>query len=126
MAIGSAVGQFTFTTTSVGVVASANGGFVNQVNLEGTASGYGTVLGTLSFHVDAPGATSGRTTWLGSGYLENGDIIGSSGEGVFHAMGNHKWRVRSVVQISDGTVILTDGVMSLDGRSYQGDIHQWE
>ena len=126
MAIGEAVGEFSFTSTSSTVSASPDGGASTQVNLEGTASGYGTVLGTMTFFADAPGAKSGTTSWVGTGYLENGDQVGGLGQGVFQESGTHKWRVRSLIQISDGTVILTDGEIALDGRTYVGTIHAWE
>ena len=126
MAIGEAVGEFSFTSTSSTVSASPDGGASTQVNLEGTASGYGTVLGTMTFFADEPGAKSGTTSWVGTGYLENGDQVGGLGQGVFQESGTHKWRVRSLIQISDGTVVLTDGEIALDGRTYVGTIHAWE
>ena len=39
---------------------------------------------------------------------------------------NHNWRVRLVVQICAGTVLLTDGEISLDSRSYLGTIYGGE
>jgi hypothetical protein len=125
MAIGKAAGKFSMTSTGVTVAISANGVGANHVNLEGTATGFGTVIGTLTFLADGPGAKTGRTSWLGSGYLDNGDILQGSGDGVYAESGKHKWRVRSIVRISNGIVLLTDGVVSLEGRTYKGTLYEW-
>lgn len=125
MAISEPVGEFSLTSTGVTVIANPSGGGSNQVNVEGTATGYGTVVGTLTFQTDAPDAAGGSCTWAGQGYLEDGTSVGGAGQGVFTALGNHKWRVRLLMQISNGTLLVTDGEMSLDGRSYQGQICEW-
>jgi len=124
MAVGKAVGEFSMKSTSVTVSTSA-GGVASQINLEGTATNFGTVIGTMTFVADAPGAKTGRTAWLGAGYLENGEILRGSGEGFFTDAGKHKWRVRSVLRISNGTVLLADGELSLKGRIYKGTLHDW-
>jgi hypothetical protein len=113
-------------STSVTVTALEDGGGANHVNLEGTATGYGTVIGTLTFVADAPGVKSGTTSWLGAGYLDDGEIRQGSGEGVYEESGKHKWRVRSIVRIDDGSILLSDGKLSLDGRSYKGKLYEWK
>jgi predicted metalloprotease len=45
---------------------------------------------------------------------------------LFEQSGKHKWRVRSIVRTSNGTVLLSDGVISLDGRAYKGTLTPWE
>jgi len=112
-------------STGVTVSISAGGGAASQVNFEGTATGFGTVIGTLTFLADAPGAKTGRTTYLGAGYLENGDTLQGSGDGVFVETGKHKWRVRAILRISNGSVLLSDGEVSLDGRTYKGTLYDW-
>ena len=90
MTVGKAVGEFSFTSTSVTLSTTPDGGTSSQVNLEGTASGYGAVLGTMTFFAAEPGAKSGTTSWTGSGYLDNGDTVGGIGHGVFQESGTHK------------------------------------
>lgn len=126
MTVGKAVSEFSMTSTGVTVTALEGGGGANHVNLEGTATGFGTVVGTLTFIADAPGAKCGTTSWLGAGYLEDGDIRQGSGEGVYEENGKHKWRVRSIVRIDDGSVLLSDGELSLEGRSYKGKLYEWK
>ena len=126
MSVGKSVGEFSFKTTSVNVSSTPGGGASTQVNMEGTATGYGAVLGTMTFSAEEAGAKSGTTSWVGTGYLENGDTVGGIGKGVFKESGTHKWRVRSIIQISDGTLLLTDGEIALEGKEYHGTIYEWE
>lgn len=126
MSIGKAVGEFSFTSTGVSISTTDSGGVAQAVNMEGTASGFGTVLGTMTFYAAAPGADGGRVTWNGSAYLENGDAVGGEGRGVFEKSGTHKWRIRSLMQVSDGTVLLSDGEISLENRTYSGSLYAWE
>lgn len=120
MATGKKGGEFSFKATSVAYVMTEDGGGANHLDLDGTASGYGEVLGTLSLFGDGPMAQSGPASWVGTAYLENGDIIESTGSGFFERSGKHKWRVRSIMRGSTGLVCLTDGVISLKGRTYKG------
>jgi len=126
MSIGKKAGEFSFTSTGVTVSSTPNGGVTNQVNLEGTASGFGAVLGTLTFYATEAGADGGFVTWAGSGYLDDGETSGGQGRGVFEKSGTHKWRVRLIIQITGGPLLLSEGEMSLEGMSYSGTIHQWE
>lgn len=126
MSIGKKAGEFSFTSTGVTVSSTPNGGVTNQVNLEGTASGFGAVLGTLTFHATEAGADGGFVTWSGSGYLDDGETAGGQGRGVFETSGTHKWRVRLIIQITGGPLLLSEGEMSLEGMSYSGTIHQWD
>ena len=112
-------------STSITVAPSADGGAASHVNLEGTATGFGTVIGTLTFLPDAPGAKTGRASWLGAGYLENGETLQGFGEGFYAESGKHKWRLRSILRISNGGVLLADGEVNLEGRSYKGTLHTW-
>lgn len=118
-------GEFSFKSTSVTYEEMAGGGVVH-LNLEGSASGFGTVLGTMSLYGDAPGAQSGQSTWAGEGYLDNGDVVQGSGSGFYQKSGKHKWRIRSIVRVSTGAVLQSDGVISLDGRSYKGTLKEWK
>jgi len=126
MSVGKELGEFSFTSTGVTVSSTPNGGTSQQVNMEGTASGFGAVLGTLTFYAAEAGADSGFVTWAGSSYQEDGTATGGQGRGVFDKSGTNKWRVRAIIQVTGGPLILTDGEVALEGRSYTGTIHQWE
>jgi hypothetical protein len=118
-------GEFSFKATSVSYEDGA-GGAVVRLHLEGKAAGFGTVLGTMSLFGDAAGAQSGRTTWVGEAYRDNGDVVQGTGAGYFAKRGKHKWRIRSVVRTSTGDLFTSDGLLALDGRSYTGRLAAWK
>ena len=126
MSVGKEAGEFSFTSTGVTASSTPDGGATSQVNVEGTATGFGAVIGTLTLYAAELGSESGFVTWAGTGYQDSGETNGGQGRGVFEKSGTHKWRVRLVIQITDGPLLLTDGEISLEGRSYSGTIHQWE
>lgn len=52
--------------------------------------------------------------------------MGGSGSGVWEKLaGKHKWRVRSLILISDGSVVTTDGEVDLASRGYSGKLLEW-
>ena len=125
MATAKKAGEFSFTSTGVTYLEGSSGAGVAQINLEGTATGFGTVLGTMTLYDDAPGSKTGRSSWLGVAFLDNGDQVQGSGEGFFEECGKHKWRTRSILRTSTGAVLLSDGIISLDGRTYKGTLSEW-
>ncbi len=126
MANAKKAGEFSFKATSVAYVLTEDGGGANHLDLDGTATGYGEVLGTLSLFGDGPMAQSGPASWVGTAYLDNGDLVESTGAGFFEKVGKHKWRVRSIMRGSTGAVFVTDGVISLKGRTYKGTMTPFE
>ena len=120
MALGKEIGNFSCKITSISY--SEDGA---TVNCDGTADNFGTILGTLTFQASEPAAQSGAASWRGEAYLENGDVVGVLGEGGFEALGNHKWRTRLVISISDGQIFGSDGLLDLAKRSLTGKNLEW-
>jgi hypothetical protein len=116
--------DFSFKSTGVTFQELAGGG-VTHINFEGTAAGFGTVLGTMSFFSATQGAETGRTHWVGTAFLDDGTEVYGSSDGVWSRTGRHAWRVRGVMPISLGTTYMSDGIVSLDGRTYKGKITEW-
>jgi hypothetical protein len=121
MAIGKEIGEFSLKSISTSYAGDAGSVYVN---LDGTATGYGTVLGTLTFRGD-PGATSGALTWRGQGFLENGDTVAGEGQGTWEEIGKHKWRTRMIVTTSDGGCHASDGQLDLQNRTLTGKMLEW-
>ena len=121
MALGKEIGQFSLKATSTRY--SAEGAGV-EIDLDGTATGYGTVLGTLHLRGE-PGAKGGTCSWRGQGFLENGETVIGVGEGTWQEIGKHQWRTRMVVTTSDGNTHGSDGRLNLDGRSLSGKMLEW-
>jgi hypothetical protein len=127
MGVGKEAGEFSLESRglSVSEPSSAGGGSIT-VDYEGTATGYGFVASTVTFTVRETGAKEGTTTANNIAWLENGDSMGGTGSGVFASSGVNTWRVRSTMVVSDGTVLLSDGEVSLAERTYKGKIYVWE
>ena len=120
MALGKELGEFSFKITSVGY---AKDGSAN-INLDGTATNYGTVLGTLTLTGEA-GAKGGTASWRGDGFLDNGDLVQATGEGTFEEIGHHQWRTRLIVSVSDGETFASDGRLDLASRTFSGKNLEW-
>ena len=121
MAIGKEIGEFSLKSITTSY--AEEGGSV-QINCDGTATGYGTVLGTLTFRGE-PGATTGALTWRGQGFLENGDTVAGAGQGTWEEIGKHKWRTRLIVTTSDGGCHASDGHLDLESRTLTGKMLEW-
>ena len=121
MAIGKEIGEFSLKSTTVSY--SEDGGSV-QLNCEGTGTNYGAVLGTMTFRGE-PAAKSGKLSWRGQGFLENGETVTGTGEGNWEEMGKHKWRLRLIVTTSDGGCHASDGHLDLATRTLTGKMLEW-
>jgi hypothetical protein len=121
MALGKEIGSFELNITSW---SHGEDGASVAITVDGPATDFGTVLGTLFGGVE-PGAKSGPCSWRSQAFLDNGDIAGGSGEGTWMESGKHQWRIRMTIAISDGRFIASDGTLDLAGRSFNGKILEW-
>ncbi len=127
MGIVKEVGEFSLESRGVTVSEpNCSGGGTVTVDYQGTATGYGVIASTVAFTVKEAGAKEGTTTANTVAWMENGDSVASSGGGVFTTTGLQTWRVRATSFVSDGTVLITDGEVSLAERTYKGKIYLWE
>jgi hypothetical protein len=118
MAIGKPMGEFSFKVTSV-----TYGETSSQVNLHGTATGFGTVEGTLTVKGE-PGATRGTCSWRGAGYMEDGTVVRGTAEGTWETVGKHRWRIRGLNSVSTGQTFYSDGEAELATQSYKGTLYE--
>jgi hypothetical protein len=95
---------------------------VAYVNYDGTASGFGNIMGTLAFPLPESGATSGACSWTGQGFPPDGPWTSSSGEGTWEQVeGKFAWKVSILaLEISDGRVISSEGELDLEARTFNG------
>ncbi len=121
MALGKEIGNFSLKITSVSY---ADDGAAT-VDCDGTADGFGTVLGSLTFAAGEPEAKNGALRWRGGAFLDGGEVRQAVGEGAYEEIGNHKWRTRLIVTVSDGQIFGSDGVLDLAGRSLKGKNLEW-
>ena len=127
MALSDPIGEFEYTSRGLTVSDPSDSGAGSlEVNYEGAATGYGFVASTMTFTVQEPGAKGGTVSSNNVAWLDNGDSMSAVGSGVFSEAGTNTWRVRAMVIVSDGTVILSEGEVSLAERTYKGKMYAWE
>lgn len=120
MSLGKEFGEFSFKLTSVTLTEDG----ANVLNYDGTATGFGTVLGTLTARGE-PDTSRGTMSWVGQGFLDNGTVIVGTAQGTYEMTGKHKWRVRGINQTSDGQNFASDGTIDLASRTYVGKLIEW-
>jgi hypothetical protein len=121
MALGKEIGDFSFKLTSVSYPGDDP---TALINVDGTATGYGTVLGTLTLRGE-PGAKGGPASWRGDGFLDDGEMVHGIGHGTWEEIGHHKWRTRMIIAVSDGQTFASDGELDLATRSFSGKNLEW-
>jgi hypothetical protein len=127
MALSDPIGEFEFSSRGLTVSdPSSSGGGSITVDYQGTATGYGTVASSMTFTVHEAGAKSGTVSANNVAWLENGDSMNGVSKGVFSSSGTNTWRVRAMVVVSDGTVLLSEGEVSLAEQTYKGKLYAWE
>jgi hypothetical protein len=122
MAAGKRLGEFSLKATTVTFTPGPAGSVLMQANYEGTATGFGTVFGTLS--VASAGQKSGTWSWCAATYLDNGDSVTGTGQGTFQSDKPNHWRTPGMLQISDGRMIALEGEIDLATRSWTGQLFE--
>ena len=89
MALGKQLGEYSFKQTSNTVAATGS-----KLNFHGTATGFGTVQGTLTIKADAPGAPSGVCSWEAVGFLEDGKWVSGVTIALFRCRLGRSWNER--------------------------------
>jgi hypothetical protein len=126
MALGKELGEVSFkviSTTYDESGAAERGGFRVQLNMRGPGTD-GTVEGTLTL-TGEPGAKSGTGGFRGANFLDDGNIMGVTGEGTWETVGKHKWRIREINYLSDGSTVASDGELDFATQSYKVKAYEW-
>ncbi len=118
MAIGKALGEFSYKVTS-----TTFGETSVQLNLLGTVTGFGTVQGTMTI-TGEPGATSGKVSFRAAAFTDDGKILPGSGEGTWETVGKHKWRIRGINYV-DGRTFASEGDLELATQTLSGTFYEW-
>ena len=117
-----AIGEFTLKHIGNAYRKNDDGVVVAYANYDGTASGFGTVMGTLSFPLPESGANSGTCSWTGQGFPPDSPWTTSSGEGTWEQIeGRYAWKISiPAIEISDGRAIRSEGELNLEARTFNG------
>jgi hypothetical protein len=126
MAISEEAGEFGYSITSSTFSNRQEGGTEVVINVEGNASGFGQLNGTLTMIAPAPGADAGPVNFTGAAFLDSGEVIGTTAEGCWQKLdGEQKWRVRGINMNTQGGVFVSDGTLDLATRSFNGTFSEW-
>ena len=95
----------------------------SYANFMGTATGFGTVAGTLkvSNPLSGPVATSGPCSWSSQAFLEDGTTVTAHGEGSYEQLSaTQKWAISLDIEISNGDKLRSEGEVALDTLIFSG------
>lgn len=115
-----AIGEFSFRAITFILTPGLAGTVQMQVTFEGSATGFGLTLGTMTVVCTGPG--SGEWTWCAANYPDCGEGISGSGKGSFKDQGSRRWHTRGLLTISDGRSALVDGDFELNARTWTGQL----
>jgi hypothetical protein len=122
MAKGKELADFSMNLTTITFSPGPGGSVLNEGNFEGTATGgFGTVAGTATF----VGGKSGTFSYCGTAWLDSGDELTSTGSGSYESSGKHHWQTQGVLQLSDGSTVVSEGEIDLAERSWTGKVSEW-
>jgi hypothetical protein len=121
MASGKAIGEFSLKAITATYSPGPAGSVLDQVNWEGTATGFGAVFGTATY---VGGPKGGTFSYCAEAFLDDGQAVTGIGQGTFESTGKHRWRTEGFIQISDGRRVATEGEMDLASRSWKGKISE--
>jgi hypothetical protein len=101
-------------------------GVDSYANFMGTATGFGTVSGTLKVSNPLSGSisTSGACTWASQAFLDDGTSVTSAGEGTYEQQsGEHRWVITLDIQLSNGDRLRSEGEINLQTLVFSGKIY---
>ena len=121
MAAGKVAGEFSLKAITSTHSPRPAGSVLDQVNWEGTATGFGAVFATATY---VGGPKNGTFSWCASAYLDNRDGLTGISQGTYESAGQHRWRTENFMQISDGRRVRGEGEIDLASRSWKGTIFE--
>lgn len=121
MASSKAIGEYSLKSITSTLRPGPAGSILNEVNWEGTATGFGALFGTATF---VGGAKGGSFSWCSIAHLENGESNTSTGQGTYESNGKNQWSTKTIVEISDGRRLRSDGEINLAARTWKGTMYE--
>lgn len=112
------VGEFAFKAVTFTVTPGQASGVQIQANFEGTSTGFGHTLGTMTVLI--AGDKHGRWEWCGANFPAVGCSLTGRAQGNFGDAGPNRWRTQGLLTVSDGQTRLVDGELDLVERSWTG------
>jgi hypothetical protein len=95
-----------------------DGDVMASINIEGTAEGFGTVLGTL--HCHNAGSPAGTYEMLAVSFPESGEQVIGRGTGEWRQVAPHRWESTQTTVLSTGQTVKGEGIFDLPNRTWSG------
>lgn len=109
----------TFSFTNTTAIYRENDGVISvELDLVGTAEGYGTVLGTM--FAEPAGAPSGTYKIVCVSYPETGGSETAIGTGEWHQKDGDTWLTSGTSTISNAGTVPAEGELRLSSRTWSG------
>lgn len=119
--VGEKVADFSAKVTSVRYLKDRT-----ELNLEseGAIGELGTVQATATFkNPTTQKPASGIYKARGASFRPDGSVVDFSAHGVWHALGEHRWQVKSIGLGSDGMRTMAVGVLELKSMTMKGAVY---
>ena len=113
-----AIGEYSLKGTTIGFAPGPAGSVVVQANFEGTATGFGAVMCTMT--ASPAGQPNGTWESCGATYPDDGNSLTAAGRGTFSKSGLNRWRTNGHIQMSDGSKAQVEGELDLATRIWSG------
>ncbi len=120
MAKGNELGDYSLRMTTVTVKPGLSGSVVLESNWEGSATGYGTVIGTAMM----VGADRGTFTYYSVVYNDAGERFSGISTGVYESIGVNIWRTDATIRFNDGDNIIAEGTIDLACHTWKGKFYE--
>jgi hypothetical protein len=126
MALGKQIGSWTYKVTSTRYTPGPGKATTIQIDMGGPVTGdmAGVGQGTLTAVAEL-GAKTGTWSWCGAAYLNDGGIVGISGQGTIEETGKHKWRLVGFGQTADGRTVAVEGDADFATQTLAGKSVEW-
>ncbi len=118
------LGEFNAHWTTIGIQPGNAGDMIVQGNFEGTAGGYGVVLGTMT--ATPAGHRAGTFKTHAIGFPGNGSTVSAIGQGTFELVADGRWRTNAVMTDSNGLQVSGEGEIDLSSRTWRGKLYARE
>lgn len=112
------IGEFSFQAITFILTPGPAGTVGMQATFEGSATGFGLTLDTMTVSCSGPG--SGTWNWCGANYPDSGNCLIGTAQGQFTDVGSRRWHTRGLLTDSDGRSSVIDGAFDLMARTWNG------
>jgi hypothetical protein len=110
--------EFSFNVVTM-TLTETDGVVTNLINVEGTAEGFGAVVGTVTVASRA-GETSGTYRLVLENFPETGDGVTALGDGEWSKVAWDRFSTAGPTTLSNGETIKGDGVFDFSARTWSG------